>query len=241
MNKIWFSFARHKRMRYFSHLDMLRLFIRALRRGRFPVVYSQGFNPHPRFSLALPLPLGITADEELGEITFSEKFDAGQFAGLLAEQMPVGLEITGAVCVDENRPPLPSLVEAASYRAGMINEGPENISSLYLEQAVNNLFSKGEIKILKRGKRNKEKEINIRPHIMALSAADKADHPTVAMLLRAGSGGGVSPLIVLEKVIAGMGITEPANIRWDLHRERLYTNADGKLETLSEGMCKIDG
>ncbi|MFO8191867.1 MAG: TIGR03936 family radical SAM-associated protein [Bacillota bacterium] len=241
MNKIWFSFARHERLRYISHLDMLRLFIRAMRRERFPVAYSQGFNPHPRFSLALPLPLGVTADEELGEISFSEVVDAEQFAGRLAAQMPVGLEITGATCVDENRLPLPSLVEAASYRAGIINEGPENISSLHLEQALNELLSKDEIKILKRGKKKKEKEINIRSHIMALSAADKTDYPTVAMLLRAGGGGGVSPLIVLEKIITGTGINEPKNIRWDLHRERLYTSADEKLETLSEGMCKING
>ncbi|HED24896.1 MAG TPA: DUF2344 domain-containing protein, partial [Firmicutes bacterium] len=68
MNRIWFSFARRERLRYISHLDMLRLFIRALRRGRLPLVYSKGFNPHPRFSLALPLPLGTTADDELGEV-----------------------------------------------------------------------------------------------------------------------------------------------------------------------------
>ncbi|MDP1172046.1 DUF2344 domain-containing protein, partial [Klebsiella pneumoniae] len=75
--------------------------------------------------------------------------DTGLFVPLLAAQLPAGVEITGAVRVDQNHPPLPSLVEAASYRAGMINEGPGHINSKLLKQALGDLLSSNEIMILK--------------------------------------------------------------------------------------------
>lgn len=64
MNRIRFRYARGKELRFLSHLDMLRLFQRAMRRAGLPLAYTLGFSPRPRLSLAAPLPVGATASRE---------------------------------------------------------------------------------------------------------------------------------------------------------------------------------
>ncbi|TWT41893.1 hypothetical protein RAS1_30170 [Phycisphaerae bacterium RAS1] len=52
-------------LRYISHHDELRMLARALVRARWPVAFSQGFNPRPRIVLPLPRPVGVSSSCEL--------------------------------------------------------------------------------------------------------------------------------------------------------------------------------
>ena len=51
--------------RFFSHLDLMRLFQRAFKRAGLPLTHTQGFNPRPSVSIALPLSLGAESHCEL--------------------------------------------------------------------------------------------------------------------------------------------------------------------------------
>ena len=55
-----------------SHLDTLRVFIRAMRRAKLQPVYSEGFNPHPKMTFLLPISVGFTSEYELVDIDFSD-------------------------------------------------------------------------------------------------------------------------------------------------------------------------
>lgn len=50
---------------YISHLDLMRLFQRAFKRAGLPLTHTQGFNPRPSVSIALPLSLGVESECEL--------------------------------------------------------------------------------------------------------------------------------------------------------------------------------
>ena len=50
---------------YISHLDLMRLFQRAFQRSGLPLTHTQGFNPRPSVSIALPLSLGVESGCEL--------------------------------------------------------------------------------------------------------------------------------------------------------------------------------
>lgn len=50
---------------YISHLDLMRLFQRAFKRAGLPLTHTQGFNPRPSVSIALPLSLGVESHCEL--------------------------------------------------------------------------------------------------------------------------------------------------------------------------------
>ena len=50
---------------YISHLDLMRLFQRAFKRAGLPLTHTQGFNPRPSVSIALPLSVGVESECEL--------------------------------------------------------------------------------------------------------------------------------------------------------------------------------
>lgn len=68
MSRFYLRYEKGEAARFTSHLDFLRAMTRTLRRAHIPVSFSQGFNPHPRLSFALPLPLGMTSRCELMEL-----------------------------------------------------------------------------------------------------------------------------------------------------------------------------
>ncbi len=50
---------------WISHLDLMRLFQRAFKRAGLPLTHTQGFNPRPSVSIALPLSVGVESACEL--------------------------------------------------------------------------------------------------------------------------------------------------------------------------------
>lgn len=50
---------------WISHLDLMRLFQRSFQRAGLPLEHSQGFNPRPMVSIALPMSVGVESSCEL--------------------------------------------------------------------------------------------------------------------------------------------------------------------------------
>lgn len=50
---------------WISHLDLMRVFQRAFKRAGLPLKHTQGFNPRPSVSIALPLSVGVESSCEL--------------------------------------------------------------------------------------------------------------------------------------------------------------------------------
>ena len=50
---------------WISHLDLMRLFQRAFKRAGLPLTHTQGYNPRPSVSIALPLSVGVESGCEL--------------------------------------------------------------------------------------------------------------------------------------------------------------------------------
>ena len=59
-------------MKFISHLDMNRFMIRMVRISKIPVWYSEGFNPHPYITFALPLSLGFESSYEVMDIRLDD-------------------------------------------------------------------------------------------------------------------------------------------------------------------------
>lgn len=110
------GFAREKELKYLSHLDLLRLWERAFRRAGVPLAYSQGFSPHPRLSLAAPLPLGVTSEGELLEVFLKRPLPRHNLAPALARALPQGMPVLGMEPVPPTAPSLPSQVRWATYQ-----------------------------------------------------------------------------------------------------------------------------
>ena len=80
-------------MRFISHLDLMRLFTRALRRAEIPLKMSEGFSPHPKFSIDRALKLGVESENEKATVTVKEHIKPHEFRQRLIEQLPEGITI----------------------------------------------------------------------------------------------------------------------------------------------------
>ena len=80
-------------MRYISHLDLMRLFMRAMRRAEFPLKMTEGFSPHPKLSLKRALKLGIESEHEEASIVLKFPVVPEDFKHRLQKQLPEGIQI----------------------------------------------------------------------------------------------------------------------------------------------------
>jgi len=110
------TFSRGEELKYLSHLDVMRLWERALRRADLPLAYSQGFSPHAKISIAAPLPLGVTGERELMDIVLQRRLSPYVVQKKLSCQLPQGMIIVDVVQVLPDAPSLQSQVRRAEYR-----------------------------------------------------------------------------------------------------------------------------
>jgi radical SAM-linked protein len=103
-------------VKFISHLDLMRLWQRALNRAGMPLAYSEGFNPHPRMSLAAPLPLGVTSEAELMDVVLAKFVSPHSFTAAVSRQLPPGIEIHQVYNTPLTMPSLQSQVRYAEYR-----------------------------------------------------------------------------------------------------------------------------
>lgn len=83
-------------MRFISHLDLMRLFHRALRRADLPVVITKGFSPRVKMSITKALKLGVASENEEAVFYMEEKLVPQNFAKRLNAKLPDGVKVTGA-------------------------------------------------------------------------------------------------------------------------------------------------
>lgn len=61
-------------LKFVGHLDLMRMIYRIVRKSNLAVIYTQGFNHHPKIRLAPPLSLGIEGDNEFFEIQSNTQY-----------------------------------------------------------------------------------------------------------------------------------------------------------------------
>lgn len=115
MQRLRIRFRRGQEVKFISHLDLMRLWTRALTRASIPLAYSEGFNPHPRLSLATPLAIGVTSEAELMDVFINKWISPHFFTAAVSQQLPRGIEILQVQPVGQHQPALPALVRYAEY------------------------------------------------------------------------------------------------------------------------------
>jgi radical SAM family uncharacterized protein/radical SAM-linked protein len=87
------NYSRRGQARFFGHLEMVNIILRAIRRARIPVVYSKGFHPMPKISFDDPLPLGYESLEESFCMRVPGNFRPETVIQRLNYQLPEGLQV----------------------------------------------------------------------------------------------------------------------------------------------------
>ena len=96
-NKLRMRFCKTGNARFISHLDLMATMRRALLRAGIALKYSEGFNPHPYMSVALPLPVGYGSVCELMDIGVAGELismlAAGNLLARINTALPAGIEV----------------------------------------------------------------------------------------------------------------------------------------------------
>ena len=214
MQRLRIKFKRGEEIKFISHLDIMRLWERALHRARIQLAYSEGFSPPPRLSLAAPLAVGITSEAELMDIFLAREVSPHWFTAAVSQQLPPGIEILGVYQMGLNMPSLQSQVRFAEYRVEVeAADGPENV-----ESAVSNLLSVEHLP-WHHHRDTGQRNYDLRALIDDLWLVESNyQHFIIGMRLRCDSGGSGRP----EQVALALGFSDyPQSI----HRTRLILEA----------------
>jgi radical SAM-linked protein len=200
------TFSKGDVLKYTSHLDLVRLWERSLRRAGVGLAYSGGFNPRPRMQLAAALPLGHTGEAEWLDVWLEAPIAIGKFATALVPVLPRGLTISQVVQVGLGEPALQTEITSAEYDVTVEWDEPVERVEVRIEHVL------GATQLLQE---RRGRPYDLRPLIEELRLSQRREgNIALQMQLAARQGATARP----EAVLRALGMGEPF-ARY--HRKRL--------------------
>ncbi len=167
-------FTKAGKIRFTSHRDVARIWERALRRSRLPVAYSQGFVPHPLVSFGLALPTGCESHGEYIDLRLEAPSEGeasvGELPSVLSALLPEGIEVTAAALIDESEGSLQQEVASCDWELEVFGVPDEEMA-----ERVGELLA-APILTVRRERKGRQTEDDIRPAILALSVTSPQGH-----------------------------------------------------------------
>jgi radical SAM family uncharacterized protein/radical SAM-linked protein len=174
--KVRLRFRKTGGMRFLSHLEMINLFSRAVARARIPIRFSQGFHPHPKFSFATALSVGVESWAEYMDMEIAAGYGADQVKERLNTVLPEGMEILEAREIPLRGESLSVIMESVRYRVTL----PDPLT-LDLPACAERFLAL-ETSPFHREKRGKTLDLDLRRELTAL----QADASSLEMLVGRG-------------------------------------------------------
>jgi radical SAM family uncharacterized protein/radical SAM-linked protein len=153
-------------LKFISHLDWQKLIYTAIRKSGMKINYSQGFNPAPKISIGVALPLFIEGKNEYIDIELQEEIAENIIKEKLNNILPENSQISKIVKIPKNNQSIEKEVQWAVYRAY-----PQEISTNEknnIESIAKEFLLKENIIIEKTSKKG-VKQVDIRPLVHLLS------------------------------------------------------------------------
>jgi radical SAM family uncharacterized protein/radical SAM-linked protein len=162
--KIRLWFGKIDEMSLISHLDLVRLFDRAIRRAALPISFTGGYHPGPKISIANALSLGITSNGEIVDFELTEDMDIEEFRTRLAAQLPENIPLYQVEDVDLKSLNASRLMDKAEYLITVqVHNNPQ------WQKWIDEINHSQEILWEKFTKSGNKKQINLRDRLFSLS------------------------------------------------------------------------
>ena len=222
-------------IRFISHLEYVRTIERAIRRAKLPAAYSEGFNPHLKFSLASALGVGVVSYTEFVEIELAEPMEVELAAKALDKALPRGIRVLAADAVANNTAALMAEAAGASYVVTL--PFAEDISEAVASynEAEELLFKKAAPK-----RKEKFKEIDVKFYIPKIAVEQKDGKTSFAFECKITPTGSMKAVDLLNALNEVYALNLPVEMA-DIERHTLYkVNKYGKkLPMLSRDAFKM--
>jgi len=194
--RIWFT--KRGRAKYISHLDLNRLFIRAFNRSGLNIWYTEGFNPHPFISFALPLSLGQESNCEIMDFKMNDTTPLETVKETLNRALPEGIQVVFIAA------PLLKAKEIgfAAYDVTLISD-----KGIEAYKACKVLLLDSTPMVVTKKTKSSQSEIDLKVKL-TLKEEDIAaldDRLQIRLVLPAGAGENINPALVVEALSTQTG------------------------------------
>ncbi|MBD2136129.1 TIGR03960 family B12-binding radical SAM protein [Anabaena sp. FACHB-1237] len=182
--RVWFG--KQGDMALVSHLDLLRLFDRVIRRAGLPIAFTGGFHPSPRIAIASALALGATSSGEMVDFELTERMDINNFQQQLVNQLPADIPVYKVVEVDLKNKSANQTLVGAEY---LLTISTSSASHEQWQNWIDSIKNAQEILTPHTTKSGKEQMINLRERLweIELIKTTIVDGESIAVIRYLGS------------------------------------------------------
>ena len=224
--KILCKFTKLGYLKFISHLDLVDLFQRTLFQNKVDVKFSEGFNPHPRMSIAYPLPLGIESNSEYMEIYLNSEVDLDDFVNKMNERLPIGIKIVEAKYDDDES--ISNKVKSVVYAFKLLNTFYDKNKDIDISKELDKINAMDNVEIERKRKKGKKRifvKENAKDYLNRLELKDDAIYAYIKM----SENGSLKPALVFD-ILNNYTYIVMDELDIDLERIGLYQDEEGTKE-----------
>lgn len=215
--RIWFN--KKGVVRFISHLDLMRTMTKVVQRSGVPLWYTEGFNPKPYVTFALPLSLGMESENDCFDIRLESEMPNEEILSSLKAVLPPLINIT-----DVTDPVYkPKEIALAQFEITF----SDLKDSKKLAQLIKKLLSSEELIVQKLGKKGRKKvlkDVDLIPFIKQYDVKETNGEILLSLVLPAGGETNINPSLLLDEIKRQSG---EENMMCLIRRNKLITK-DGK-------------
>ena len=192
--RIWFK--KMGMSRYVSHLDLMRAMTRTVRRAKLPLWYTEGFNPHPYMTFALPLSLGMESLCESMDVRIEGDITNEGIFDLLKGAMPPGIEITDVTDPVHD----PKVIALGEF--DILFDTDKNAEAL--AGVIKDMLSQDSLIVQKLGKKGRHKvlkDIDLIEFIKDYRIGILGERVKLSVTLPAGSTTNINPSLLADEIV----------------------------------------
>ena len=182
------AYSKQGQAKYFGHLELANIFLRALRRSAIPVKYSEGFHPMPKISFDDPLPIGMESLNEFLYLTVPGNIKPETMAGFLNSRLPEGLSVYR--CQADNFSSKKNNLSSAIYVVTIKD-------SFFDERAFKAFNDSAEFMYTRSNRKGKIKKIDLKDWVLKI---DMITQRTLQMTIKSYEGRTIMPFDVIKGI-----------------------------------------
>lgn len=202
---------------YISHLDIIKLMERIVRRTGLKLSYSEGFNPHPKTAFSPALQLGVQSHCEYLDMEFDEAVEEDLLIQKLNEKTVEGINFIEAKILTDKVDSLVAFITHSRYEITVDEEDENKISKII--SAINKINNTNEMLLTKKTKKGNIKEYNVKEYIGTIDFERKSDGLSIFVDICSGSVKSINPKKIIE-LVESLG--DLSGIEYDLIKLETY-------------------
>jgi radical SAM family uncharacterized protein/radical SAM-linked protein len=184
------SYSKQGHAKYFGHLELVKIFLRAIRRAGITVQFSEGFHPKPRISFEDPLPIGMESLDECFYILVAGNVKPQFIIDRLNEKLPGGIRVFGCQLA-----PVKSARKATTSATYMVTKK----DGFFDKKALKCFVESPEFIFSRTRRKGKSKRIDLKDMVINIEL-EESDR--LKMTLKSEPGKTVRPFEVIDKIFS---------------------------------------